>query len=69
MHMVVAKVPTFSTKGILLRALSLLTLLVSLAAGIGSIEYVVQDLKVGTLFKLVIIPSALRDHAGPRLHN
>ena len=46
MHMVVAKIPTYSTKGILLRTLSFICLLISLASAIGSIEYVVQDLKV-----------------------
>ena len=47
MHIVAAKVPRWGRKWCALQALSSFTFCISLAAAIGSIAYVVEDLKVG----------------------
>ena len=47
MHIVAAKVPRWSQKWCWLQALSAFTFCISLAAAIGSIAYVKEDLEVG----------------------
>lgn len=47
MHIVSRNIPRWSRKWLLLQALSMFTLAISLAAAIGSISYVITDLKVG----------------------
>jgi hypothetical protein len=46
LHIASKSIPRWSTKWIWLQALSVFCFCISLAAAIGSIEYVVQDLKV-----------------------
>lgn len=48
MHIVAQKIPKWSRKWILLQILSVFALIISLCAAIGSIEYVVDALRVSS---------------------
>ena len=51
MHIAAKKIPRWSKKWLWLQALSAFTFTISLAAAIGAIEFVVEDLKVINLFE------------------
>lgn len=53
MHISARKIPTFSRKGILLRLLSLFTLIISIVSAIGSVAYIVTDIQNYKVFDSV----------------
>lgn len=61
MHIAATKIPRFSRKWIWLQCLSAFTFTISMAAAIGSIEFVVEDLKDYTIFHTYASGSAAAD--------
>lgn len=50
------QIPTWSRKWCLLQSMSLLTLLISIASGIGSVAFLVEELKVSEASPLPSFP-------------